>query len=45
MRMFRAPANNLTTRVVKYDHHVLLCGELLEEQEVADLQVVGDDEF
>jgi hypothetical protein len=41
--VFRAPADNLTARVVEDDHPVFPCGELLEEHEVADLEVVGDD--
>jgi hypothetical protein len=44
-RVFRAPADNLTARVVEDDHPVLPCGELLEEQEIADLEVVGDRKF
>jgi hypothetical protein len=40
--VFRAPANNLTAGVVEDDHPVLLRAELLEEEEVADLEVVGD---
>jgi hypothetical protein len=37
MRVLQAPANNLIAGVVKDDHTILLCGEILEEQEVADL--------
>jgi hypothetical protein len=43
--VFRAPVNNLTVGVVEDDHPVLPYGELLEEEEVADLEVVGGGEF
>jgi hypothetical protein len=43
--VFWAPANNLTAGVVEDDHPLLPCGELFEEYEVADLEVVGDGEF
>jgi hypothetical protein len=41
----RALDNNLEARVVEDDHPILLGDELLEEDEIADLQVVGDDKI
>jgi hypothetical protein len=45
VRVLRAPANNLTVGIVEDGHPVLLHAELIEEEEVADLEVLGDGEF
>jgi hypothetical protein len=45
VRVLQAPINNLKAGVVKNNHPVLLYTELLEEEEVDDLEVVGDGEI